>query len=413
MSETKTLDLDTLKQAVSGGAAAFRCRTILQPAGGQGDKVFPPTYEKGAYATEKRIIDGEKLDCVVLDSVASQANRIELALLHGLRRGMFKEVGLPNIEVNFTGDLKDIGSISHLEAPHRIADAILRDSTLEGTKFRETDVGKSFTEASVKNATALFAHCPTALILGLWDSTGPKGGQGAKFQRCLVSEIVGIDVEFGKKTSSRIDPLQIPVSAGKLYATRDGGWTLDEKNEAVVKEAGKAVLYGNKKKKENDGKPSRALHGNITPTVSEPGGVTLRHAIQFTTLSLPALRRLQFPVDGKTTPERDAAAQTALAALALCGVTLAQAEGLDLRSRCLLAPVAAPEWELVGKPGESPRFSLSAREALVLLQQAVGQAAKAGLRWETKPVVLTPLPEFVRLVINGREQSARGIAEEE
>ena len=44
---SKTLDLATLKQAVNGSAAAFRCRRKLQPAGGAGDKVFPPTTITG------------------------------------------------------------------------------------------------------------------------------------------------------------------------------------------------------------------------------------------------------------------------------------------------------------------------------------------------------------------------------
>ena len=38
---SKNLDLATLQNAVSGSAAAFRCRRKLQPAGGAGDKVFP------------------------------------------------------------------------------------------------------------------------------------------------------------------------------------------------------------------------------------------------------------------------------------------------------------------------------------------------------------------------------------
>jgi CRISPR-associated protein Csb1 len=104
-----------------------------------------------------------------------------------------------------------------------VADAILRDSVQDGTPFRETPAGKKIGFANLRNATPLFEICPTALLLGLWDSTGPKGGQGAKFPRCLVSEVIGIDVERGKKTSSRIDPLQIPVAAGTLYEARGGG----------------------------------------------------------------------------------------------------------------------------------------------------------------------------------------------
>ncbi|HED19870.1 MAG TPA: hypothetical protein ENI74_10280 [Gammaproteobacteria bacterium] len=83
------LTLQTVKEALSGRAAAFRCVTDYQPAGGPGDKVFPPTYEGGKYATEERIDPntGETRKCVLLDSVQSQANRIELALVEANRDG--------------------------------------------------------------------------------------------------------------------------------------------------------------------------------------------------------------------------------------------------------------------------------------------------------------------------------------
>ena len=65
------LNLDYVKEALAGNAAAFRCVTEYQPVGGPGDKVFPPTYEGGAYATELRNINGEEVNCVLLDSVQS------------------------------------------------------------------------------------------------------------------------------------------------------------------------------------------------------------------------------------------------------------------------------------------------------------------------------------------------------
>ena len=49
----ETLTLEVLRSAVTG-TAAFRSRTTLQPAGGEGTKVFPPTYAGAVYATEKR-----------------------------------------------------------------------------------------------------------------------------------------------------------------------------------------------------------------------------------------------------------------------------------------------------------------------------------------------------------------------
>jgi len=58
--------------------------------------------------------------------------------------------------------------------------------------------------------------------------TGPKGGLGTKFERAIVSEVVGINAVFGIKTSSRIDPLIVHTKNIKVYKTSDG-WTLEEK----------------------------------------------------------------------------------------------------------------------------------------------------------------------------------------
>ena len=90
------------------------------------------------------------------------------------------------------------------------------------------------------------------------------GGLGAKFQRALVSEIVGIDVTIGVKTASRIDPAGIQTKAGPIYKHKDPSqdWTVDPK-EAETK-SGKPVGFsrsggGDGKK----GSPSAINHGNI------------------------------------------------------------------------------------------------------------------------------------------------------
>jgi hypothetical protein len=53
----QTLTLEVLKGAVAT-AAAFRCRRRRQPAGGDGDKVFPPTLAGAVYAIERRHVSG-------------------------------------------------------------------------------------------------------------------------------------------------------------------------------------------------------------------------------------------------------------------------------------------------------------------------------------------------------------------
>lgn len=387
-----------LKNAVKTGAA-MRCRTTIQPAGGVGDKVFPPTYLGAIYATEERLVarDGEsrRVPCVLLDSVQSQANRMEEALQAAVDEGRIK---LPVIEVDFTGiELIDpIGKVTSLQAPHRIADAILRDSLYKGTPFRSSEIGKQIDAVSNRNATPLLEFCPTALVFGVWDSTGPKGGLGAKFARSLVSEIVGYNAASGVKTGSRIDPLEIRASA-KIFIENDGTWRLAKDNEK------KTVS------------PSEKNHGNIPPTIdTNAGGVTISHAEQSVVISMPAFRRLRFPVGGEYKPEYDDAARALLLSLGLLAATLASESGMDLRSRCILWPSEAPTWELLGKPGEKPQaVEISSDDAVALYNEAVETAVKVGLPYRTDAVVLTPSDSLTKLLQRSQEIAAETTASEE
>jgi CRISPR-associated protein Csb1 len=458
--DVKPLTYEVLQKAISGYAAAIRCTSILQPAAGKGTKVFPPTHSGGVYATEQRRLPmkdegkpGETrvVDCVLLDSVQSQANRIEDALQQAIDDG---KLAMPLIIVNFGNAVADVQRVTSLQAPHRAADAILRDSLTDQKDekgkpiaFRKSDVGKAITDSSLANATGLFRYCPHALFLGVWDSTGPKGGSGAKFARALVSEIVGIDSKDGVRTGSRIDPLQIAKQAGPLFRRADGGWTLDSK-EAVQelekgKPTGKVLLYKKVGKKDvffdpikqagevpDAGKPSAANHGNVTPDLVRyqdsvealgikkndiaAGGVTISHAEHTAVLSLPQLRRLRFPLNGtlnkdpKKQAELDTAARTVLAALAFVGLTLSLERGGDLRSRCLLFPEGPLSFELLETPGKPTAISLDSQQAIAIYNEAVKAATKLGLPWDTAPIVLTPSPELIALVKKSQELAAVG-----
>lgn len=397
-----TIDLPTLHGAVAGTAAAFRCLTTYQPVGGPGDKVFPPTYEGGKYATEERIDPqtGEYRPCVLLDSVQSQANRMELALLEAHRAG---QVSLPLLVAHFDQEelLKKF-TVTSLEAPHRAADALFRDSLLDGMIFRKSKKGRILDAADVRNATGLFGLCPTALVFGLWDSTGPRGGLGCKFQRALVSEIVGYDAVMGTKTSSRIDPAEIMRESAMLYERKSEGgdaphWTLDD---------------GEGKGKLKTGRPSEANHGNIVPTISE-GGFTISEARQTTTLSLAVLRRLRFPLDDSSESDRNAdlAARTALAALGLAAGSFARVDA-DLRSRCQLFAEQTPVWELLDRPGEPPQqFEHTPEDALALLAEAIRAAKDAGLPWEDE-IELIPSPDLVELIRRSQELASASEVEQ-
>jgi CRISPR-associated protein Csb1 len=409
----ENLDLGRLRAAIAGDYAAIRRVTRLSP---QGEKVFPPTYEGGEYATEPRQVKEEDgrvrtVETVLLDSVQSQANRMEMALLRAYDAGRLK---MPLLQVNFAAAdedpiVQEVGRITALEAPHRMCDAIFRDSVYGGKPFREVEPGARLSMARPGNATPVFELCPTALLFGFWDSTGPRGGLGAKVQRALVSEITGYDAVAGKRTSSRIDPLQIENNV-EIYARQGGGWTFNEA-EAEKNKDGQPVRR----------KPSEINHGNITPSfmhedkgsrkqVLNHGGVTLAYAEQQTVLSLAALRRLRFPVNGVIKPEIDDAARTVLAALGLAAICFLDEDGFDLRSRCLLDGKPGA-FEFVGR-GETSEFGIDARSAAALVAQAAGEAKQFGLPWSEEPLTLEPSADLSRLVMESRKRSmAAGVGE--
>ncbi|MEQ8788691.1 MAG: type I-U CRISPR-associated RAMP protein Csb1/Cas7u [Pirellulaceae bacterium] len=429
----KDFSLKRLTDAVAGTAAALRCRNRLQPAGGPGTKVFPPTYAGAIYAVERRRLpreDGspgyETVTCVQLDSVQSQANRMEEALQDAIDA---KRLAIPVIEVNFTkygpdSDVSEelrlldqIGRVTSLQAPHRLADAILRDSVYEhngeSTPFRRSPIGGEIDSAEIRNATPLYQLCPTALVFGMWDSTGPKGGLGAKFERALVSEIVGVgcpyafetngdakDQELPKNRGVRNDPLGIR-SAARVKRSSLTDWEVADDPKA------KGTLS-----------PAEINHSNV-PFEGSNCGITIDYAEQTTVISLPALRRLRFPPKGETWQatveqrQRDVAAQTVLAALAICSAELAAEAGMDLRSRCLLWPEEPRRWELLDRPGQKPEsISLEATAAIELLQEAVKAAEKLGLEWHAEPVRLSPSKQLVQLVRKSQEQAVVSGAEE-
>ena len=231
---------------------------------------------------ERRRLNGADVWCVLVDSVQSQANRLEECLLESIHDGL----RIPYVEVDFTGaGLDGVGKITSLDAPHRVYDAILRDSLYEGAPFMESEIGKRLAKAKAEDASALLEASPTALLFGAWHSTGEGGGLGAKFARCLISEIVGIDVPVedvvinqrtgeievqtsGRRTGSRIDPLGV-LRRVKVFKGEDGWSTTKDGAGKNAKEV----------------RPSEINHGNIAPSV-QALGITCDHLEHSFVLSL-------------------------------------------------------------------------------------------------------------------------------
>lgn len=406
-----TLTFERLRDAVAGDAVALRSRTTLKPAGGEGDKVFPPSYSvQGAehkYAVEERQVGDQAQPSVtvLLDSVASQANRAEEALMEGWERG---DLVFPVPYVDFSAtDVTDYEKLTVLEAPHRLADAIFRDSLLDGTLFRLSAIGRAITDATPRNATALFRHSPTSLLFGMWDSTGPKGGLGSKFQRAYVSEIVGFDAKVGQRVGSRIDPLQIEKVAPqhRVFNSAEPAEVWTDDAEAAETKKGQPVFASRGSESGEAGQPSKINHGNVAPSIdAQAGGVTISKAQQTTVISFAALRRLRFKGFDRNA---ESAARTAIAALGVAAIAYQHERDYDLRSRCLLLPTHPPRIELLGRNGEGGEaIDLDRATSVSILREAAAQAQAAGIGWETPGVGLAPAEKLVRLIRNSREVAA-------
>jgi CRISPR-associated protein Csb1 len=373
-------------------AAGLRLRIRLQPLYGQGEIIFPCTVAGGKYQISNRRIPGydQSVSCAILDSVQSQANRMEDALLADIRSG---ELKLPHLETDFSqvdGLVKKIGKITCFEAPHRIFDAILRDSVDgDGKHFPLTTLGQKVINANAKDATAIFQVSPASLLFGSWDSTGVSGGLGEKYTRCVVSEVVGINAEQATRAGTRIDPLNIAKESFQQASkgTKDDIW------DALGKKAA-----AKKKQLVNS---SDINHGSV-PWPEEKkgdlhGGVTCDYIQQSTTISFAALRQLHFPVSGK---DQSSFAHAVLAAIALHAAALNTERGWHLRSRCdlILDDGVSPEWEILGGSAAT-KESLSTDATRAVLNEAIAKAKEAGLTWNDEPIRLTPSSALQKLVV--------------
>lgn len=403
------MNLNTLTTMVANDAA-LRRRQRLQPVGGPGDKIFPPTYPSDVknalpqHVFEARRVGEEERWCVLVDSVQSQANRLEECLREAIADGLF----IPHAVVDFSAaELAGIRVITSFDAPHRVYDAILRDSLYEGRPFlsKESALGRRLLEANMADASALLETSPNALLFGAWNSTGQGGGLGAKFARCLTSEIMAIGVPTeqtadprsgeitmrtaGRRTGSRIDPLGV-VSKVPLFKGPDGWHTIKEKAGKGAKEA----------------KPSEVNHGNIRPSV-QPLGITCDYLEHSFVLSFAGLRRLRFGGPA----EKDGVGRSYLAALGLLALLEQDARGYALRSRCDLVCDGAAALECVHPDGSTDAVSLDRDAVRKLYRGACEAAQQAGFELPTKPVQLKPQDKLVDIVRKSQELALSGAGE--
>jgi CRISPR-associated protein Csb1 len=312
------------------------------------------------YLFERRLVDGERCDTVVVDQVPSQANRVEEAMLKARDGGRFD---LPLFELT----MKEEGvRLTSLDFPHRYADAYLRDSEVGGVRFDRSDVGRELRTASAVDVRPLYRREPYSLLFGAWDSH--RKGRWPKFARIYASSMFGVEYLEGERRAGRYDPTNL-TGAIDDKGKAEGDWRF--------------LPEGTKAK---GGKLSEIGHGHIAPNPAH-GGVTVREVRRQGWISLAGLERLRF---GDAPAEAATLARATLAALALVGDRLAfDRPSLWLRSGCDLTRVSETVFfERDG--GVREPVEVSVAEAIAAFVALRDRTAAAGIMMDLDVVPVAP-----------------------
>jgi CRISPR-associated protein Csb1 len=179
MSGTYSGDLNQLLSDAS--VVAIVATQRLRPADGAGTPFFPPTYlganDRPTYCVSPL---GEGKNLCTVDSVQSQANRIEAAFLTEPYRSLIRKV-----EIKATLPNDGSRTLDMLQLGHRLADAAVRFSTL-------AEQANSAMHSFATGPEEVARLSPMSLLCGLWDSRGE--GTQQKIPRAFSATITARDV---------------------------------------------------------------------------------------------------------------------------------------------------------------------------------------------------------------------------
>jgi len=310
----------------TAGPVALTIKEYLEPIHGPNAVLFPATFappEDKKDDPPNYVIDpvdgkapGQKENIALIDSVGSQANRIEPIFK---REPFCKLVPSGTVRVGER-------TINLLDAGHRAADAVVRFSDKE-LIFRKAfealrDRGDSWELAKLS---------PTSLVFGAWDSRGTK----VKLPRIVGSVIRAYDVQKLHRSAQYFSVLE-------------------------------------KEETEKFGLDQKFLSGeglSDSPSGVGPGGVIARGGvIRETTLNLIVIRSLMGADEQKT-------AQLQNYILGLSLVALLAPADLFLREGCLLirAEHKKPEFKAVYRDGKRTDFPTDEEKALAFAENAASE----------------------------------------
>jgi CRISPR-associated protein Csb1 len=376
-----TIDLELLFGASSpGGASCLTSVTELEPAGGPHASVAPAKFAvrgdgKGAYAYERRYLDGEIRQAVLIDSKQSQLNRCEQALQQAIVDGHSVLSRLPRIVVAYERD-GVVEEYSDLTLPHRAFDGHIRAGTVDGGPVTQLGAYRALRDATPANARALLDASPVSLVFGSWDSS--RAARQGRWRSVLIGEIVGFcaDDRPALRGGARVDPVGMSIELGEValkgLAASQRAELSGKTYDKVIKEAAKAA---------GDKRVSASMLGlgGIPPSLETLAGVACHRIIRSHVLSFATLRQMRFGAG----PEGDAACRALLAALALNTLARSDAE-LYLRANCDLREASPAAVEIDQRGGGRVSLSALSIEAADGLVAAALEAAEraAGVRWQ-------------------------------
>lgn len=321
------------------GPVALVWKQLLEPVEGDGGVFFPPTYADVGYNKDK-LSDGTTV--VTVDSVGSQANRIEPLFQKSAGADSALAKLVPQIEIEHGG-----GKVSILQAGHRLGDAIIRSSEL---KDEARAAFAKFLDSG--DATAIAKLAPTSLVFGVWDSRDTQ----AKLPRLVQSVIRAWDVDVLTRSAQYVPA--IDYAALEVFSEEE------------------------KVKQEGDPKSPLAKRGFVAvPATGALGGTVARGPIvRDVSVNLVALRRLRSDDGGD------------LLRRYILGISLVAAtEPLDgfLRAGCLLVPKASAQspWVEVARTGERSDLALDAatvRAFATEAAEAFGVGADRAIKFDPK-----------------------------
>lgn len=320
MSERYSGDLNQLLS--DGSVVAVVSQQKLRPAEGDGMPFFPPTYlgtnEKPTYCISST---GDGSNLCTVDSVQSQANRVEEAFLQEPYRSLIRRVEV-------TAKLPNNGSrtLDMLQLGHRLADAAVSFSTIG-------DQARQAMRAFKDDPVAVAELSPMSLLCGLWESRGE--GSQLKIPRAFSAII----------TAKNVSTLRRMTTFFGSFPSKDLGLTEKHSAEGI------------------DNALKEALGGVIAQ------GDIVRTA----TLNFVALRQ-----NLKVRPGQPVSA-TATYVYGLGLVAMAMQPEVFLRQGCLLVGNGPSQMKVVYRDGAEREWSLDADQVMAFAQQGAAAFGVAAL----------------------------------